>query len=382
MYRGDSPKPGNPSGARVLCAALLAAVGLCCTAAALCADAGHGDPSPAVSDPAVTRAAISRKLALYNDAFRSIRFIHLEGGEDWAGELVALLTLLGVDAVPLDYQHPPDMRGTLFDVTVERLHRLLQNDVMSATMFGVTPDSVLDRPNVCVITLNPETFPANDLDATRLLIGVTDELAGRIHRARHVDHRHLLHYSLEHEVFHCLDTYYYGGAPMTHEQFGGEYNMFRRESGADAWALAMHLRTSGEVTVFARNMVYLSELWMFSDSPNRCTSESMLRLLESDPGKLAAMSLQELVELVAGVRDASVAPYRDYVRQMAVALQAVRRLGIDTGSYGGQWGECEKIEVSSEQVDAREGRYRYYIQQLTTDTPVVFERPPRPAPGR
>ncbi|UCE90068.1 MAG: hypothetical protein JSW10_04400 [Pseudomonadota bacterium] len=361
----------------MLCAAVLAAGGLISTDASVQADAGLTDPSYRATPQAVARthATIKRKLAFYNRSFPSIRFMHLEGGEEWSGELVALLTLLGVDAVPLDYEHPPDMRTTLLEVTIERLRQMLEYDIMSATLFGVTPDGVVDRPHLCVITLNPATFLADDLLATRYMLDLSDEVARRIHPARYLHSEDLLEFALDHEAFHCLDSRFHGGAPMTQEQFGGEYHLFRRESAADAYALAMHLHAHGEITAFARNLVHVRALWMFTDSPNRCTYETVRVLLKHDPKRLARMSLREVIDLTVSVRDASVRPYHEYLHQRAAALKAARKLGMDPQIYGEQWCQCEKIETQPELVDALVNRYRYYYRQLFTDAPLALEAP-------
>ena len=319
---------------------------------------------------------IQDKINYYNNRYPDIRFVHLEGGKDWTGELIAMITMLGSQVSAMDYKHPPELREDVMEVSLERLRRMLKNDIVSATLFRVGQDSLFERPQLCVITLNPEAFVASDREATQYMLDVSDKVLEKIHPSRYLNHRDHLEVTLDHEAYHCLDSHHHGGSPMTDETLGGEYHLFRRESVADAYAIAMHIRSRRKVTAYARNLVHYRALWMFTDSPNRCTFETAREVLKLQPGELANMSDKEVRELAVELRDGAVRPYDGYVRQRSAALTAAKVLGLDPVLYGDQWCDCERMETDPELVAALVNRYRYYYDQLFTGGVVPLEAPP------
>ena len=323
----------------------------------------------------LVQEVIDEHLRFYNEHFDKIRFAHLTGGDDWSGELVAVLSLLGSKPAALDYQHPPDVRADVMDVTLVRLRQLLRADVVSATLIQVGTDSPLDRANLCLIALNPKRFIADDYGATRYMLDVKDDIAERIHPTRYLQHMEHLRFALDHEAFHCIDSFLYGGAPMTEQDLEAEYEMFRRESAADAYAMARHIQRHGRITPYARNLTHMRALWLFSDSPNRCTFETIREVLRTDPNRIQAMSLPELIDFAVALRDQAVRPYDGYILQRAAALQAARALGLDPALYGDQWCECERMEVDPKLVAKLVNRYRYYYEQLFTNTTLELEAP-------
>ena len=80
---------------------------------------------------------IKNKLDFYNNRFKDIKFIHLDGGDDWKAELELVLKQLAGNAVALDYEHPKELQQDLMSVTIERLKYMLENAEMSSTLFRV-----------------------------------------------------------------------------------------------------------------------------------------------------------------------------------------------------------------------------------------------------
>lgn len=321
------------------------------------------------------RTLIENKIDFYNKAFPDILFTHLEGDENWHGEMVALVTALGNDAVPLDYQHPPELRQQLMEQTLERLIVMLRKNIISATTFRLGKNSVLDRPNLCVVTLNPGRIIASDLEATRYMLDLSAEVIGKVHPARHLNHDDHLSFAVDHEVYHCLDSILFGGAPMTHKELGGEYNLFLRESAADTFALGLHVKRNGVITPYARNITHIRALWLFSDSPNRCTFESMREIHKTGVSRLATMSIREIANLAHEIAGNTAGSYDDYVTRRVAALKAARILGLNPNIYGEAWGKLEKQESDAGLVGFLVNRYRFYYEQLFTDKPVPLEAP-------
>lgn len=326
-------------------------------------------------DTRAHRALVEGKIAAYSESFPDILFAQLEGGERWHGEMIALITVLGPDAQPLDYQHLPRQRTELMELTLERLVVMLRTHIISATTFRLGDTTTSRRPYVCVITLNPARVVKNDIEATRYMLDITADTIKRVHPARFLDHEDHLGFAVDHEVFHCLESIYHGGAPMTDKELGGEYNLFSRESKADAFALAMHLRARGRVTAYARNITHVRALWLFSDSPNRCTFETLREILKLEPAKLTAMSPRDVMALAREVGERTIGSYEAYVERRVAALKAARILGLEPRLYGKIWPEVERQPSDTALVGFLVNRYRYYYDQLFTDSPVPLEAP-------
>jgi len=320
---------------------------------------------------------INEKIDYYNETYPDIRFVHIDGGKDWHGDLVTILTILGDKPDALDYQHPPQLSKMLLDVSIQRLKAMLELDIVSATLFRVGQDSVINRANVCIITLNPDVFVANDYQATQYMLDVSDEEMKNIHPARYLDHEHHLEFTLDHEAFHCLDSYFNGGSPQTKLELGGEYNLFRRESVADAYAMAKHIKRHQDHTPYARNIIHARALWLFSDSPNRCTFETIRDLLNYDHEALRKTPEKQLIGLATHIRNKTVGNYDAYVVQRAAAIHAAQSIGIDIRYYGEQWAELSETASNQALIQHLVNRYQFYYEMLYNDEPIPIEAPPK-----
>ena len=334
----------------------------------------HTGPSMS-SKPAELGKIIKQKIEYYNKTYPEIHFVHVDGGDDWHGDLLAIITMLGTSPDALDYQHPPDLRETLMNVTMERLRIMLQADVVSATLFRVGQESILKRPNLCVITLNPNEFVSSDYQATRYMLDLDDDVMKKVHPARYLDHIHHLMFTLDHEAFHCLDSYFNGGSPQTEKELGGEYNLFRRESVADAYAMAFHIREHGDVTPYARNIAHARALWLFTDSPNRCTFETLREVISYDDKVIRSVPVKDLISLATHVRNKTVGNYDAYVAQRVAAIHAAMELGRDIAFYGEQWEKASEKQANPALVKHLINRYEYYYAKLFTDDPIPMVAP-------
>ena len=329
------------------------------------------------SEPTEIQKIIDLKLDYYNNNYKDIRFVQFRGGAEWHGDLVTILTMLGTDPDALDYEHPPQLREILLDVSYDRLKTMLQLNIVSATMFRVGKDSVVDRANLCIITLNPEVFVANDYIATKYMLDISSEDMEKIDPARYLDHEHHVEFTIDHEAFHCLDSYFNGGSPQTTKDLGAEYNLFRRESIADAYAMALHIKNHKGITSYARNIVHARALWVFSDSPNRCTFETIRELLNYDHEQLSKITDKQLIGLAQHIRNKTVGDYDSYVVQRAAAIHAAKSLGMDIEYYGEQWAELSEVATNPALVQHLVNRYQFYYEMLFNDELIPMDAPPR-----
>ena len=225
---------------------------------------------------------------------------------------------------------------------------------------------------MCLITINPETYISDNLDAMRNMLDLNEELLSKVHPSRLLDSYEHLRFTMDHEAFHCLDSYIIGGAPMTDELLGGEYNLFMRESGADAFALGMHIHNREKLSHYARNITHVRALWLFTESPNRCTYDSMMPIYHMSPESISNMNVNEIFKLAVNIRNKQVGDYPFYLKQRAAAFRAALQLGHEPTLYGKHWIDIEKVSVEQKQVEYKVNRYRYYFSQLFTADDIHF----------
>lgn len=312
-------------------------------------------------------AIIKDRIDYYNRTYPDIYFVHMKGGTDWYSDMVKLLLMLGVDADALDYEHPDQVREMLRNVTLERLKHMLKADVVSSTLFRVGAESTIDRKNVCIITLNPDVFVSTDYQATRYMLDLSESEMKRVHPIRYLDHIHHLEFTMDHEVFHCLDSYLHGGAPLTSQALGGEFNVFRRESIADAYALMMHIRSHDENMHYANNIVHARALWFFSGSPNRCTFATIHEALSFDHDRIRKSADEEIIKLSVSIRDKTVGDYDAYVEHRAAAIRAAREIGKQVNLNSEQEKQLTATPVNKALIEQLINRYEQYYQMLFTD---------------
>ena len=332
----------------------------------------HHAPAHYTLSQAEKQKIIQERLILYRKTFPEIVFTHLAGGKHWSEDYVVAATLLGEAPVNMDYEHPPELASDVMAVSMHRINLMLRQDIVSATLFRSDKNSPLKGQPVCFITLNPEVYAENSPETTAHMVDLADELMAKIHPSRLLDPREHLRFTIDHEVYHCLDSFFTGGAPMTKKKFGGEYNLFRRESGADAYALAMHFRQPEAEPRYAENITLIRALWLFSGGPNRCTFESMLEIYRQPKKYFSTKTVPELVNLATGIRDTKAGSYDFYVAQRVAALGAAKALGYDASIYDGQWNELDLAKARPDQVNYRIKRYKYYYNRLFDDLPVEF----------
>jgi len=340
-------------------------------AGALLAVQSAGLPSAAATQH--HRDRIDARIALYQEQFPTIHFVHLEGGERWHGEMIALVAALQGDVQPLDYRHPPALRESLMEVTLARLVGMLRGNVISSTAFRLPPGSPVGRPNLCVITLNPERLVTDDRESTRDMLELDEEAMTGLHADRLLDHHAHLDFVIDHEAFHCLDSVLAGGTPLIRRSFDGLYHQFRRESLADTFALAMHLRTQGVVTDYARNITLARALCLRAGGPNHCTSSSLRSLLVQDAAALQTLPVRDILALAGRAVDATLPGYQDYVDEQAAALKAAGHLGL--GPYGPDWNVLAARAADPARIRQIEAAHHYYSAQLHSGGTIRFLAP-------
>jgi hypothetical protein len=159
---------------------------------------------------------------------------------------------------------------------------------------------------------------------------------------------------------------------MTSKTYGGEYNAYRRELSADAFALAMHRRLPERSTTFAHNIMLVRSLWFLDGGPCHRTYSSLSAIQSIPVDELKRKSVKELVELAARVRNETSEGYNQFLDHQAVALQAAEELGFAPEEFGDTWTDLAQRKTDSQQVT---DTARYYLEmygRLFDDAPIGF----------
>lgn len=329
--------------------------------------------SPGQADGDAVRTRIAHKIDFYNGAFPEIQFLHLEGGHRWAGDMMSLLLLLSPEVSSLDYEHPPALRGELLLLSLRRLERMLQRDIVSASTFRIPRSPDVQRTTLCVITLNPAAVLRDDREATRYMLNFSEAEMTRVHPARYLDHLDHLDFAIDHEAYHCLEAHQHGGVPPTREALDGEYHAVRSECSADAYAMAMHLRAHEGITPYARNLLHLRALWPYTHTPDHGTFETLQAVLQRAPAELSALADSALVAWARRITDAIVGDLERFSSTQAAALQAASRLGFDIGHYNAAWQALAAYPADPARVEALVRRFRRYDAALSDTREIALD---------
>jgi hypothetical protein len=114
---------------------------------------------------------------------------------------------------------------------------MTQNNWPSSTLFRTGEDNVFNKPYVCVVSLALAPFEADPQHASRMLLGSTDPLSSPLAPFARLNNEAFVRFTLDHEVFHCLDAYLNGPTiKKSTTSVGNCYQLFRSEQRADLFA--------------------------------------------------------------------------------------------------------------------------------------------------
>jgi hypothetical protein len=309
--RSNTCPPGTGCGAKFLVALLLTL---------LLNGAGAREPDPG--------ELIAARLALYGKTFPEIEFVHTTGGAGWRRDMARVLALLGQEATNLDYEHPPHLADALLDVSLQRLSAMMRYGAPSASLFRAGYLGKAHRKRLCVINVDPAAVAPDDQGATRAMLDIDDSNFARIDPGRYLDNHDHLRFVVDHEVYHCLDSYYNGPTPMSERRLAGEFDAFENEIGADLFGAAMHVHDRGRITDYVKNLVAIRALSLYNNDPDHYTYDALMQIMGLEPATLAQASPRGVFDLATVLRNAAVPSYGEYVRYRAAALQAAHKLGV------------------------------------------------------
>ena len=276
--------------------------------------------------------AIKKRLDYYNQTFPYIQFVHLKNGE-WEKSLQALELFIGYQATSLDYEHPKELREDLLYVTVTKIQMMLINKITSSYLFKVGEMPVASKQHTCVITLDAATNVLTNQVATQYFIDLPLDTLKSLPEKSYLDKEQHLNFIIDHEAFHCLDSYHYGGIPMSMKEYSTRYDTYKREIQADMFAIAMHVRRNKKLTRYANNIMTLRAMTLINGELQHDSSSAMQLMINSDKENFIHTQPMELVKKVKQLYKTIAPNYEQYINFRVAAIEVVGMLGKQVNEY-------------------------------------------------
>ena len=256
---------------------------------------------------------IEKKLTYYNQAYPNIQFVHLKNGE-WEKSLQALELFIGYQATSLDYEHPKELREELLFVTVAKIQMMLINKVTSSYLFKVGEMPVAKKQHTCVITLDAATNVLSNKIATQYFIDLPLDILSSLPEKSYLDKEQHLNFIIDHEAFHCLDTY-------------------KRELQADMFAIAMNMRRNKKLTLYANNIMTIRAMTLLNGELQHDSYNAMQLMINSDKEKIIHAQPMELIKEVKKLYKTIAPSYEEYMEFRVAAVEVIRLLGNKVNEY-------------------------------------------------
>jgi hypothetical protein len=280
---------------------------------------------------------LNEKLEFYRHLYPEVSFLILKGGDELVADMMALDLALGHQPSSMDYEHPQKLREDLMLASANRIVYMLQYKMPSASLFKAdTP--LLDLP---------EDF----------IQKISDDL-----RLQPADY---LEFVIDHEVYHCLQSMYVGPQEMSQKEFWGEYNSFLNEQGADAYALGMHINTRLEVPSFARNILRIRGMSLYTADPDHLTCKALQQIFKVPVEDIAEMSAKEIFDTAHQIQGRLAMSYDEYIQYLASSIQAMKALGVEDLVSDELRSRIKGVQSDPAQVKELVTNTRRYLSELS-----------------
>jgi hypothetical protein len=151
-----------------------------------------------------------------------------------------------------------------------------------------------------------------------------------------------------------------GPQKMSHKKFAGEHNNFHNEQGADAYAIGMHISNRLEVSAFARNILRIRGMSLYSADPDHLTCKALQQIFKVPVVDIAEMNAKEIFEMANEIRERLAISYDEYIQYLASSIQAMKELGVEEMVSNDIRNRVRGVQSDSEQVkELVTNTYRY-----------------------
>ena len=272
---------------------------------------------------------IEKRIEQYREAYPDIEFQLLNSMSDY-DPLLPLTDSLGEDLSNVDYEHPDEVRITLVEVQEYRIETLLINGYGSATLFKTPHARITKKPYTCLITLDSHLLDESPLAATRFMYDLDEATLDSMPESFHLDNRVYSLFSIDHELFHCIDAYTNGY--MYHRNWDpvmSDHDRYRSELRAEIFAARAHLSRHSNGRAFLTSLATARILNLLSGDVQHYTSTILQKLLVSDEQNIND-DIKSLAEESMRYAENVTPSYTDHKEFLSVYRVALQEFGIDT----------------------------------------------------
>ena len=276
-----------------------------------------------------TSQLIDDRISLYKKAYPQIEFILLHSKADF-DQLLPLTSSLGKDLSNVDYEHPDSTRVGLIEAQEYRIAFQLDIGNGTATLFKTPNARITNKPYTCLVTLNIPLLDDSALAASRFMYDMDDAALSSLSEPYLIDNKDFLVYSIDHEVFHCVDAYSNGFLfAMTQDPVKSSLDRSRAELRAEIFAAIAHLSRQPNGKRFLLNQAIARTLSLLSGDVEHYTSDVLIMLVESSEQN-DTHDIKALVKKSMRLADDHAVSYAEY-KQFLVDLRTVfEDFDIDT----------------------------------------------------
>jgi hypothetical protein len=284
---------------------------------------------------------VTSRLANYAKIFSQITFYHLKDTKDLV-KLSQLTNQLGNGASNVDYEHPPDLRVLLLEAQIGRIELMLNYQMPSSTLFKTGINSYFQTPYLCVITLDVTIFMTDEMAATRFIARRNNFNAVIFPVNAALDNLTFLNFTIDHEVFHCLDAYINGPTrPQTKSQLTASYNDYRAELRADIFAALMYRNTS-KPSSFLFKLANYRSLNIKDWDVTHYSSTSLIQVSNLEDSAIKSMGVRTILESAVDLAEMNIMSRDCYASFIISAAEVAVENSTNEGVLSGEVIEAKR----------------------------------------
>jgi len=309
---------------------------------------------------------LNEKLEFYRQLYPEISFMILKGGDELVADMMALDIALGHKPSSLDYEHPPKLREDLMMASANRIVYMLQYSMPSASLFKA--DTPLGwQESLCVLTINPVEIAADSIRATQSLLDLPQDFIKEISDDLRLQPTDYLEFVIDHEIYHCLHSMYIGPQTMSQKESWGDYNHYLNEQGADAYALGMHIKIHLGAQSFAKNILRVRGMSLYSADPDHLTCKALQQAFKIPAEDMAKMSAKEVFDTAKQIQQRLTISYDEYIQYLASSIEAMKLLGVEDLVSDELRNRIKGVQPDPAQVKELVTNTRRYLSELSCD---------------
>jgi hypothetical protein len=280
---------------------------------------------------AYSSSLLTSRIQEYAAVYPDIHFLHVQGN-DQGDDIIKLRKQLGEDAVNLDYEHDPIVRDDLLQLQFIRIKYLLGNGIPSATLFKTGKHAAYTRPYVCAITLD-ETLFLNHPDASaQFMLGDYARDSLPVKDLSSFDNNTFLLYTLDHEIYHCLDAYLHGpGMSKGSNEITAAYEHFLSEYRADLYASITTRQSYPSAIEFLRLLASYRIMGLVDFDTEHYTVAAIRQVIHMPVTRISNTGIAALAQSIRQLARSSAPGITDYSQ----LINAARGLALYLGSEDG-----------------------------------------------